>query len=716
METTRQLPTSFCSNRRVCRTVLSLVRLVSCLATAATISLLLLSESVSRVNATQYAIIRADDFVNDHTVPSQTVADSWLRFIQIVTNKQVVAGVGLIANSLASPTPEFIPFCQNLDASGQFEIWSHGYDHLSGATDPVTGIFSAEFYNTTFAYQSNQMAKALNIVKQKLGITMHTFGAPGNYNDANTSLVLAQNADIKVWLYPSGGLTVPTNVIGIPRSNLEWKGTTSRYLDLPRFISEYNSNAPVICFQMHPRSLPNSELDKLADAIDFLHSKGAVFIKPYDYYLLLRGGSVPGAPTSLSATLVSSNQINLNWTDASTNETQFRIERKVNGGSFAFLTNRPAIAGTGGSGNYSDTNLSAGTTYTYRVRADGTNVSSAWSSEVSTNTPGAIGGGGGGATNNLEAELLLATSSIGAGAISTFGETNASGGTNSLFTATNVNNFITYTVNVPVAGTYNLRVMLNKSSNRGKCNLYLDGSANVLGTEMDLYNASGYAYQEVDRGNVTFTNAGNHTFKFQVNGKNASATAYKLAFDYLNLRNTDTNVPTVSVSGPNNGTSISGAAVSVTASATDDVGVVGVQFKLDGENLAEEVTTAPYGVMWDTTTVPDGAYTLTAMARDAAGNTTTSLAVTVTVANDPDDHVPVGVPVITGAAVSNNNFILSFIADPNGQYEVQRTETLTPPTWLPVATNIFGTSDEIQVTDTNALDRPKTFYRVKGGM
>jgi len=688
----------------------SSIRSVSLPTILAAIILLSLMATVFSVNATQYVIIRADDFVNDYSSPSKTVAASWLRFIQIVTNKQVVAGVGLIGNTLASPTPEFITFCQNLDASGQFEIWNHGYDHLYGSTDPDTGIFTAEFYNTTFTFQTNQMAKAQSIVKQKLGITMRTLGTPGNYCDATTSLMLAQNADIKVWFFPPGGLTVPTNVIRIPSTTLEWKGTTSRYLDLPRFIGAYNSNAPVICFSMHPRSLPNAEMDKLADAIDFLHAKGAVFIKPYDYYLLLRGGSVPAAPTSLSATLVSSNHINFNWTDTSTNETQFRIERKVNGNGFAFLANRPAIAGAGASGNYSDTNLSAGMAYTYRVRADGTNASSAWSGEVSTNTPG---GSGGGLTNRYEVESLAATSSIGAAAISTFAETNASGGTNSLFTATNVNNFITYTVNVPAAGTYNLRVMLNKSSNRGKCNLYLDSSANSSGTEMDLYNVSGYAYQEVDRGNVTFTNAGNHTFRFQVSGKNGSATAYKLAFDYLNLRNTDTNAPTVSVSGPTNGASVFGSAVSVTAITTDDVGVMGVQFELDGENLGAEDATTPYGVVWDTTAVTDGDYVLTAVARDAAGNTTTSSEVMVNVANNPDDPIQPGPPVITGVAVSNNDFILTFSTEDGGQYEVQRTDRLMPAVWTPVATSIPGTGGMIQITNAIELSQPQRFYRVK---
>ena len=61
----------------------------------------------------------------------------------------------------------------------------------------------------------------------------------------------------------------------------------------------------------------------------------------------------------------------------------------------------------------------------------------------------------------------------------------------------------------------------------------------------------------------------------------------------------DTTPPTVSVTAPAAGSTVSGI-VSVTASASDDVGVQSVQFKLDGANLGAADTTAPYDFSWDT--------------------------------------------------------------------------------------------------------------------
>src|SRR5206468_1900759 len=95
----------------------------------------------------------------------------------------------------------------------------------------------------------------------------------------------------------------------------------------------------------------------------------------------------------------------------------------------------------------------------------------------------------------------------------------------------------------------------------------------------------------------------------------------------------DTSPPTVSITSPSSVSTVCGT-ITVTASASDNVGVAGVQFRLDGSDLGAEDATSPYAVSWDTTAVSNGSHTLTAIARDAAGNTATSSPVTVTVSND----------------------------------------------------------------------------------
>ena len=89
--------------------------------------------------------------------------------------------------------------------------------------------------------------------------------------------------------------------------------------------------------------------------------------------------------------------------------------------------------------------------------------------------------------------------------------------------------------------------------------------------------------------------------------------------------------PSVSITAPASGAMVSGT-ITFSARATDNLAVFGVQFKVDGMYLGPEVTTAPYAIRWNTASVPNGIHALTAVARDAAGNTSTS-AVTVHVTN-----------------------------------------------------------------------------------
>src|SRR5205823_8696411 len=113
----------------------------------------------------------------------------------------------------------------------------------------------------------------------------------------------------------------------------------------------------------------------------------------------------------------------------------------------------------------------------------------------------------------------------------------------------------------------------------------------------------------------------------------------------------DTTAPIVSISSPSEGATLSGT-VSVTASATDDVGIAGVQFKLDGADLGSELTSVPYSTSWETTTTANGSHTLAAVARNAAG-TTTSSAVTVTVSNPSNGGLLLGSNTVQGAADNN---------------------------------------------------------------
>ncbi len=178
----------------------------------------------------------------------------------------------------------------------------------------------------------------------------------------------------------------------------------------------------------------------------------------------------------------------------------------------------------------------------------------------------------------------------------------------------------------------------------------LDG--NSLGAE-DTTSAYGVSWNT--------TQAANGTHLLTAVARDAAGNNTTSATVNVTVNNPDITAPTVSLIGPATGATVKGT-VSVGATAADNVGVAGVRFLLDGNSLGAEDTTSPYGpVSWHTATVSDGTHTLTAVARDAAGNTTTSAPVTVTVAN-ASNHPPElqGEPTVGAADLDTGRVSGSF--------------------------------------------------------
>jgi titin len=93
--------------------------------------------------------------------------------------------------------------------------------------------------------------------------------------------------------------------------------------------------------------------------------------------------SLPAAPMSLTATVASSTQINLNWTDSSANEDGFRVERCQGIGCTNFVQIAQLLANAT---TYADTALAASSAYTYRVRAHNSTGVSDYSNTASDTT------------------------------------------------------------------------------------------------------------------------------------------------------------------------------------------------------------------------------------------------------------------------------------------------------------------------------------------
>lgn len=150
------------------------------------------------------------------------------------------------------------------------------------------------------------------------------------------------------------------------------------------------------------------------------------------------------------------------------------------------------------------------------------------------------------------------------------------------------------------------------------------------------------------------------TAKFDSSGKFVANVKSAVAVEKIYGRS-ETTLPTVAITAPLNNATVSGGAVNLAATATDNLGVSKVEFKI-GSTLVGTDTTSPYSYSWNSTTRSNGSYTLSATAYDVAGNSkTTSIAITVSNALDttlptvsitsPVAVAPSTIPYVAGSAV-----------------------------------------------------------------
>jgi hypothetical protein len=154
-----------------------------------------------------------------------------------------------------------------------------------------------------------------------------------------------------------------------------------------------------------------------------------------------------------------------------------------------------------------------------------------------------------------------------------------------------------------------------------------------------------------------------------------------------------------SITMPVTGDTLSGI-VTVAADSAGTASVAGVQFKVDGNNIGAEVTSIPYSVPWDTTTVANGSHDLTAVARDPTSNQAVCGPVTVAVAN--------GVTTLATGLVAAYGFNEGggiTLGDSSGHGHVG---ALSGPAWsagkFGSALSFDGINDVVTIADSSLLD------------
>lgn len=190
-----------------------------------------------------------------------------------------------------------------------------------------------------------------------------------------------------------------------------------------------------------------------------------------------------------------------------------------------------------------------------------------------------------------------------------------------------------------MAPTVSLTAPANGATVMGSIPVTASASDNYWVTKVEFYkdsDATAFATDTSSPYSVTFntTTLSNGTHTFKAKAYDAAGFSTTSAVISVTVNNpSDTTAPTVSITSPANGASVTGT-IPVTATATDNYSVTKVEFYRDSSSTPFATdTTSPYSVSLDTATLSDGNHTFTAKAYDAAGNTKISSSVSVTVSN-----------------------------------------------------------------------------------
>jgi len=159
-----------------------------------------------------------------------------------------------------------------------------------------------------------------------------------------------------------------------------------------------------------------------------------------------------------------------------------------------------------------------------------------------------------------------------------------------------------------LAGTASLSATASDSSGISKVEFYANGI--LKGSSVAV--ASPYTFNW----NTTLVPNGTYSLTAKAYDK-AGNTAISAAVS-VTVANPDTTPPTVTFISPAEGATISGI-VTLSASATDYNKVTQVTFRRSRYLIGSD-TTSPYSVSWDTRSLTNGTYTITAYAYDEAGN------------------------------------------------------------------------------------------------
>lgn len=222
-------------------------------------------------------VIKLDDF----GAAGSGVHARWKKVADYAAAKGIKVTFGIIGTRIQSENiADFVAWTKQQHDSGLIEFWNHGFDHAE-RKDGNKRIM--EFGGEPYEHQKQHMTDANTLAREKLGFPYVSFGAPFNATDENTAKVLAEDPDIKVWMY--GDPRNPAGKKVLIRCGAVTLETPTIIPNYAAFIEGYahNRGAEYFVLQGHPAGWGDDRWEQFTKIVEFLISQKAEFVFASDF-------------------------------------------------------------------------------------------------------------------------------------------------------------------------------------------------------------------------------------------------------------------------------------------------------------------------------------------------------------------------------------------------------------------------------------------------
>jgi peptidoglycan/xylan/chitin deacetylase (PgdA/CDA1 family) len=249
------------------------VKFTFLLPVATILALVVLGQVTNAGETPQVIVLKLDDVVAHRSHDGSPVSPRWQRITDFLKASRIKASYGIIGFSLEEDNKAYFDWIRELHRSGLIEFWNHGYRNRRGWDK--TGEFEGSFEEQKTALERTQ-----RLAKEKLGIELRAFGPHWSKTNEHTARALDGIPEIKMWFYGPKDSSKFVFKWVLAMENPIFVPDPAKFRELYERVGH---DKKCLALQGHPLSWDDERWANFVKIIDYLKSKGCVFMTPSEY-------------------------------------------------------------------------------------------------------------------------------------------------------------------------------------------------------------------------------------------------------------------------------------------------------------------------------------------------------------------------------------------------------------------------------------------------